>query len=194
MNALLKKIRACTLCRNDLPYDPNPIVQAGADAKLLIIGQAPGQKVQNTGIPWNDASGNRLRDWLHMDKAIFYNPQKVAIIPMGFCYPGSGPSGDLPPRPECARTWHQLLLQKLPNIELILLIGQYSQKYYLKGTDWAKSYKSLTDRVRHVDYCPEPFFTLPHPSPRNNRWLIKNKWFAEETLPLLREKVNSLRL
>lgn len=192
MDTLLKKIRHCTLCQGQLPHGTNPVVQAATDARLLIIGQAPGRRVHDSGIPWNDASGNRLRKWLQIDEGDFYNPEKVAIMPMGFCYPGTGASGDLPPRPECAETWHQSLLQALPDIQLTLLIGQYAQSYYLSGTDWAKKYSSLTEKVRHAAHCPAPFFPLPHPSPRNNRWLVNNGWFDTEILPLLRKKVHSL--
>lgn len=192
MDLLLEQIRACKLCEPDLALGANPVVQAAPSAKLLIIGQAPGTKVHQSGIPWNDPSGNRLREWLQIDPERFYDPQHIAIMPMGFCYPGKGKSGDLPPRPECAEKWHQKLMDELPNIELILLIGQYAQKYYLKGSEWGERYQSLTDRVKHANSCPSPYFVLPHPSPRNRHWMQKNAWFESETLPLLRAQLNKL--
>jgi uracil-DNA glycosylase len=185
MDKLLSEIRNCTVCNEFLPNDPKPIIQASNVSKIVIIGQAPGQKVQDSGIPWDDASGNNLREWLGVDRQTFYNEKVFALMPMGFCFPGHGKSGDLPPRPECAPLWHQQLLKSMPEIELTLLIGQYAQKYYLKSS--AKV--SLTETVKNYkEYLPS-YIPLPHPSPRNNIWQKKNKWFKESLLQVLQEKV-----
>jgi len=183
MDSLLKEIRSCTICTEFLPLGPNPQVQASPKSRICIIGQAPGKSVHESGIPWNDPSGIRLRDWLGVDEKTFYDPDIFALVPMGFCYPGKGKSGDLPPRPECAPTWHDLLLNKMTNLSLIILIGQYAQNYYLKDK------KSLTDRVKNFKNIPVPYFALPHPSPRNNIWMKKNQWFGEEVLPALKKKI-----
>lgn len=188
LTSLVKNIRACQLCEEHLPLGPNPIVQISTTAKILIIGQAPGTKVHNTSIPWNDASGNRLRDWMSIDKEIFYNKQKIAIMPMGFCYPGKGKSGDLPPRPECAPTWHAALLEQMPNIELILLIGMYSQKYYLPEN----KKKTLTETVRAWQEYAPLYLPMPHPSPRNQLWLKKNAWFERDVVNALSQRVSQL--
>lgn len=185
LDALLAQIRACRLCEAELPLGPKPVLRARPSARLLIVGQAPGTKVHESGIPWNDASGIRLRHWLGLDRERFYDEQQVAIVPMGFCYPGRGASGDLPPRPECARTWHPQLLPLLPQVELTLLIGHYAQAYML-GT---RRRKTLTDTVRaYADYLPT-MIPLPHPSPRNQLWLKVNPWFEQELVPLLRGEV-----
>jgi uracil-DNA glycosylase len=184
---LLQQVRQCRQCESDLPLGANPVLQAGTGARLLIIGQAPGTRVHHSSMPWNDPSGERLRDWLLMDKSRFYDPEQVAIIPMGFCYPGKGSSGDLPPRSECAPLWHQRLLALLPNIELTLLIGQYAQQYYLSGVPG-----SVTETVRSWQRWAPGYFPLPHPSPRNTLWLRRNPWFAEEVLPALRERIGSM--
>lgn len=185
MKNLLTDIRKCEVCKSYLPLGPRPVLSASIKSKIIIIGQAPGTKVHQTGIPWNDPSGNQLRKWLNITDETFYNEKKIAIVPMGFCYPGKGKSGDLPPRLECAPLWHQQLLEKMPNIELIILIGMYAQKYYLK--DRAK--RTLTETVKNYkDYLPH-YFVLPHPSPRNRFWLTKNPWFEKEVLPVLKEKV-----
>lgn len=179
---LIKNIRECRLCANHLPLNPRPVLQAHHLSRLLIVGQAPGIRVHNTGIPWNDPSGDRLRHWTHLDKKTFYDINQIAIIPMGFCYPGTGPSGDLPPRKECASLWLPKLLAGLPNIQLTLLIGQYAQQHYLGKQ--AKT--NLTQTVASfADYLPT-YFPLPHPSPRNNIWLKRNPWFEEFILPALR--------
>jgi len=189
MNQLLHKIGQCRVCEAHLPLGPRPVVQASSQSRILIIGQAPGTQVHETGIPWNDASGDELRRWLNMDRDLFYNPAVIAIAPMGFCYPGRGRSGDLPPRPECAPLWHQPLLKLMPKIELTLLIGQYAQKYYLKNKP-----KTLTETVRNRhDYLPD-YFPLPHPSPRNRYWRMQNPWFEEKVIPELRERVNACRI
>ncbi len=190
MEKLLREIKNCKICERYLEAGVNPIVAADPKSKLIITGQAPGQIVHKTSIPWNDKSGDNLRDWLGIDKEIFYDSSKVAIMPMGFCYPGKGKTGDLPPRAECAPMWHQKLLYLMPNIKLTLLIGQYAQNYYLGKR--AKS--SLTETVyQFKDYLPE-YFTLPHPSPRNNIWQAKNEWFRESVLPELKRQVQSILL
>ncbi|MHA6963137.1 uracil-DNA glycosylase family protein [Zobellella denitrificans] len=182
---LLNEIRACRLCEAHLPLGPRPVVQLGPGARILVIGQAPGTRVHETGIPWNDPSGDTLRRWLEVSREQFYDPELFAIMPMGFCYPGRGKSGDLPPRPECAPTWHRRIQAALPRIELTLLIGQYAQRYYL-----GNRYRSLTDTVRHWREFAPAQLPLPHPSPRNRRWLRDNPWFEQEELPALRERVH----
>jgi uracil-DNA glycosylase len=185
LSLLLQEIRACRHCEAHLPLGPRPVLRASVSAKLLIVGQAPGTRVHATGIPWNDPSGDRLRDWLQLDRATFYDEQQVAIIPMGFCYPGKGKSGDLPPRPECAPLWRPKLLPLLPNLQLTLLVGAYAQNYHLAGRRKA----TLTETVRaYQEYLPN-FFALPHPSPRNQFWLERNPWFMVECLPVLRQRV-----
>lgn len=186
--SLLENIRACQLCYEHLPLGPNPIVRASTRAKILIIGQAPGTKVHQTSIPWNDVSGNRLREWMQIDKQTFYDENKIAIMPMGFCYPGKGKSGDLPPRQECAPTWHAPLLELMPNVDLILLIGLYAQKYYLTGN----KKKTLTATVQSwKEYAPL-YIPMPHPSPRNQLWLKKNLWFEQEVVKDLARRVHRL--
>jgi uracil-DNA glycosylase len=171
------------VCKTLLPNTPRPIVQASTTSKIVIIGQAPGQKVQNSGIPWDDASGNNLREWLGVSKETFYDEKVFALIPMGFCFPGTGKSGDLPPRPECATLWHQQLLESMKEVKLTLLIGQYAQNYYLKNN----SKRTLTDTVKNYhEYLPD-FLPLPHPSPRNNIWQKKNSWFKESVIPTLQD-------
>ena len=186
--SLLEEVRACRLCEAHLPLGPHPVVRAGQSARLLIVGQAPGTRVHETGIPWNDPSGDRLRDWLQMDREAFYDENQIAIIPMGFCYPGRGKGGDLPPRPECAPQWHERLLAELPDLQLTLLVGQYAQKYYLPSPG-----KTLSDNVRDFDRALQSgYFPLPHPSPRNRLWLRQRPWFEEAVLPVLRERVKAL--
>ncbi len=188
MDKILSEIRNCTVCKDFLPNVPRPIIQASSVSKIVIIGQAPGQKVQDSGVPWDDASGNNLREWLGVDKQTFYNEKIFALIPIGFCFPGSGKSGDLPPRPECAPLWHQRVLKSMTEIKLTLLIGQYAQNYYLKNT--AKI--TLTETVKNYkEYLPN-YIPLPHPSPRNNIWQKKNTWFKESLIQVLQEKIESL--
>ena len=188
MKSLLKDIRACEICKKDLPLGPRPIVAAHPDAKIVIIGQAPGTKVHASGVPWDDASGNQLRKWLNISSEEFYDETQIAIVPMGFCYPGKGKSGDLPPRPECAPQWHEVLLEKMPKIELIVLIGMYAQRYYLKAT----ARETLTATVENYkEYLPN-YFVLPHPSPRNRFWLTKNPWFDKEVVPELQRQCRLL--
>ncbi|MFT3806931.1 MAG: uracil-DNA glycosylase family protein [Arenimonas sp.] len=182
---MLAEVRACRLCEAHLPLEPRPVLRASETARLLIVGQAPGTLVHGSGIPWNDASGMRLRDWLRIDRDAFYDESRVAIVPMGFCYPGRGASGDLPPRPECSQTWHPRLLPLLTDVRLVLAIGQYAQQYFL-GT---QRKKSLTDTVRAWDEYAPRYFPLPHPSPRNIAWFQHNPWFEREVLPALRERV-----
>lgn len=171
-----------------MPLGPNPVFQAHPNARILIAGQAPGIRVHQSSIPFNDPSGDRLRDWMGVDRKIFYDPHKVAIVPMGFCYPGSADRGDLPPRPECAATWHKQLLEALPRIELTLVIGIYAQRYHLGS----KRKGSLTETVKNwCDYWPR-YAVLPHPSPRNNGWLKKNPWFGEKMLSELRLAVGRI--
>jgi len=187
LNKLAEQIKACTVCKPYLKDGVNPIISVSSKSKIILIGQAPGRIVHNTGIPWNDKSGDNLRNWLGIDKATFYNTDKIALMPMGFCYPGKGKSGDLPPRAECAPLWHDKLMKFMTHAELVILVGQYAQNYYLK--DKAKS--TLTETVKNFkDYLPE-YFPLPHPSPRNNIWQAKNEWFAKEVLPELKKKIKN---
>ncbi len=188
IDELLVAIRQCRVCEQFLEMGVNPVVRASETAELLIVGQAPGRVVHQTSIPWNDKSGDNLRNWLDMDKDVFYDTSKIAIVPMGFCYPGTGKSGDLAPRPECAPLWHSSLLTRMPKLKLILLIGQYAQKYYLK--EQAKP--TLTETVKNFEAYLPNYFVLPHPSPRNNIWQAKNEWFAEEVIPVLRETVQDI--
>lgn len=182
MKDLLQKIKQCQLCQSGLPHPVRPVVRASSESQILIIGQAPGRKVHKTGIPWNDPSGDQLRAWLGVDKEQFYNERLFALMPMGFCYPGKGKSGDLPPRKECAPQWHHQLNAKMPNIKLTLLIGQYAQNHYL-----TEQQKNLTENVKNFQkYLPE-YFPLPHPSPRNRYWQSKNLWFKEMVLPKLQK-------
>ncbi|NVN17165.1 uracil-DNA glycosylase family protein [Muricauda sp. HICW] len=186
MDELLSKIRNCTHCEEHLLLGPRPIVAAHPASKIAIIGQAPGTKVHQTGVPWDDPSGRQLRKWLGVTDEQFYDEQLFALIPMGFCYPGKGKSGDLPPRSECAPLWHESLVKQMPSLKLIILIGQYAQNYYLGNT----MKRNLTETVKHYqEYLPD-YFVLPHPSPRNRFWLSKNPWFEEEVLSDLREKVS----
>ncbi len=189
LRTLLKEIRDCRLCEDHLALGPRPILQAHPQASILIAVQAPGRKVHETGIPFNDPSGDRLRDWMGIDEKTFYQGSKIAIVPMGFCFPGTGTSGDLPPRPECSEAWRERLLAKLPRIRLTLLIGQYAQKYHLGG----KQKKTLTETVKAWrEYWQDGMIPLPHPSPRNNIWLRKNDWFDKDVLPSLRSEVQAL--
>lgn len=188
---LIRNIRACTHCAKALPCGPRPVLQAHKAARLRIVGQAPGRKVHETGIPWNDPSGDRLRNWLGLTPEQFYDPRKVAILPMGFCYPGKAVSGDNPPRPECAPRWHEKLNAHLPNIALTLLIGRYAQAAYLGSRRKA----TLGETVRAwTEYLPLGYVPLAHSSPRNQPWLAKNPWFEGELVPELRSVVQTLKL
>lgn len=186
---LLIRVRACRVCEPDLPCGPRPVLQAGRKARLRIIGQAPGRKVHETGVPWDDASGRRLREWLGITAAQFYDPQETALIPMGFCYPGRGTSGDNPPRPECAPLWHAKLDALMPDIGLNILVGHYAQNHYLAGRRKA----NLGETVRAwAEYLPTGWLPLPHPSPRNQPWLARNPWFEAELLPHLQKTIRAL--
>lgn len=184
MSELLSEIQKCQFCKG-LPLWPRPVLSFSPTSKILIIGQAPGTKVHESWIPWDDASGHRLREWLGIDTKTFYDSSRVAIMPMGFCYPGRWKSGDLPPRAECAPKWHESVLEQMPKLELIILIWQYAQKYYL----WNKLEKTLTLSVKNYqNYLPK-YFVLPHPSPRNNIWMTKNDWFEIDVLPELKKEI-----
>jgi uracil-DNA glycosylase len=185
MDQLLTDIRSCTHCAAHLPHGLRPIVQASPTARILIIGQAPGSKVHASGVPWQDDSGNRLFDWLGLDSARFHDPALVALMPMGFCYPGSDGHADKPPRPECAPLWHDRLIAALPNVSLTLLIGGHAQSRYLP--DWKKL--SMTERVRRWRDAPAPYLPMPHPSWRVVRWMKQNDWFEAEVLPDVRQRV-----
>ena len=189
MQHLLPKIKDCTICEAHLPHGCNPVFVANQKSKIVIIGQAPGRVVHESSVAWEDRSGDNLRRWLGVSKAEFYNPELFALIPMGFCYPGTGKSGDLPPRKECAPEWHHLLFEFMTGIELVLLVGLYAQKYYLQK----RVKKNLTETVRNYkSYLPE-FLPLPHPSPRNNIWMKKNPWFKEALLPELASIVAAVK-
>lgn len=182
---ILKKIRLCDVC-SDLPIGIRPVVQLDESSKIIIIGQAPGRKVHETGIAWNDKSGETLRKWLNISKATFYDSNSVSIMAMGFCYRGKGTSGDLPPRPECAKLWHPQIINQFTEKPLIILIGQYAQKYYLQN----KRKQNLTETVRNFEeYLPD-YFVLPHPSPRNQNWVKINPWFSSIVLPRLQKEVH----
>jgi uracil-DNA glycosylase len=184
---LLSQVRSCQVC-DGLPLGPKPILQLSASAKILIAGQAPGRITHHKGIPFDDPSGNRLREWLGVSKDEFYDASKIAIVPMGFCFPGTGKSGDLPPRKECAENWRKPVLEQLENIELTLVIGQYALDWHIADGKKTK----LTDRVAAwKNYMPN-ILPLPHPSPRNNLWLKRNPWFEEEVLPALKSRVSEL--
>lgn len=189
LRRMLRDVRACRICEAELPLGPRPVVQLASTARLLIVGQAPGSKVHRSGIPWNDASGDRLRDWLGLARATFFDEAKVAILPMGFCYPGAGKNGgDNPPRPECAPHWHERLLRHLPELQLTLLVGQYAHRYYIGAGRKA----SMTDTVKAFSQYGPEFFPLPHPSWRAAIWMQKNPWFEEVLIPELRETVRKL--
>lgn len=188
MENLLEEILGCTICKDKLQLGVNPILAAHESSKIILIGQAPGLKVHQSGIPWDDMSGRRLRQWLNVSDETFYDAINIALIPMGFCYPGKGKSGDLPPRKECAEAWHKQLLSKMQKAELVLLVGQYAQKYYLQEN--AK--RTLTETVANYESYLPKYFPLPHPSPRNRFWLSKNPWFEKEVIPKLQDRIAAL--
>jgi len=186
LDRLLAEIRACRICEAHLPLGPRPVVQASATSRLLIVSQAPGRKVHETGIPFNDPSGDRLREWLGVDRDTFYDAGRIAIAPMGFCFPGTGKGGDLPPRPECAPAWHPRLFPLLTEVRLTLAIGQYAQA----GLIGERRGRTLTDTVQAWrEHLARGVLPLPHPSPRNRLWLARNPWFETDLLPVLRERV-----
>lgn len=187
LEALLAEVRGCALCAPHLPLGPRPVLQAAPGARILVAGQAPGRRVHESGVPFDDPSGHRLREWMGVDRDTFYDPVQVAILPMGFCYPGTGASGDLPPRPECAPAWRRRLLELLPSVELTLVLGRYAQDWHLGAPG-----RGVTDAVAHWREGWPSLLPLPHPSPRNNRWLKANPWFEEEVLPALRARVAGL--
>ncbi len=186
-SSLLIEVRACTLCEAHLPLGPRPVLQLHPRSKVLIAGQAPGKKVHESGLPFDDASGNRLRDWLGVTPEVFYDPQQFAIVPMGLCYPGTGKSGDLPPRPECAPAWRKQLIGRLRHLEMIIVLGKYAQRYHFGDTK-----TSVTERVKSWRTDWPGKVLLPHPSPRNNLWLRRNPWFEVELLPVLRKQVSEV--
>lgn len=182
---VLTEARQCTICAAHLPHGPRPVLQAGRASRIVIIGQAPGSRVHESGVPWQDQSGDRLREWTGLDKAAFYDPSRIALVPMGFCYPGAADGADLPPRPECAPHWHVRLLPLLSNVTLTLLVGIHAQGYYLDGVGRA----TMTDTVRGFAAFAPKFFPLPHPSWRSTGWMRRNPWFEAEVLPALRKRV-----
>ncbi len=186
-SSLLSEVRACKICEKSLPLDPRPVIQLHPKAKILVAGQAPGKKVHESGIPFNDPSGDRLREWLGITHEEFYDPKKIALLPMGFCFPGTGKSGDLAPRSECEPAWRQKLLDQLEHVELTLVLGKYAQTYHFDNVS-----SSVTDLVKSWrNYWPQ-LLPLPHPSPRNNLWLRRNPWFDEEVIPALRKRVSEV--
>ena len=188
LESLLAAVRACRACEAHLPLGPRPVLSAAATARILIVGQAPGARVHRTGVPWDDPSGERLRDWMGVSADVFYDESRIAIIPMGYCYPGRGKGGDLPPRPECAQLWLDQLLANLPGVELTSLIGQHAQCHFLGKRRKA----SLAETTRAwAQYCP-PYIPLPHPSPRNTPWLQRNSGFEQHLLPELRRRIEAL--
>ncbi len=182
LNSLLEEIKGCAICKEHLPLGPRPVLTCNESSKVVIIGQAPGTAVHKSGIPWDDQSGKNLREWMGISSETFYDTEKIAIIPMGFCYPGKGKSGDLPPCKECAIKWHAELMKQMPNVELILLIGKYAQDYY----HGKAAKRNLTETAKHFDEYLPKLFVLPHPSPRNNIWQAKNEWFKLDVLPALK--------
>lgn len=186
-STLTEEARGCTICSEHLPLGPRPVFQLHPDARILIAGQAPGKKVHESGTPFDDASGDRLRDWLGVPREVFYDPKQTAILPMGFCFPGTGKSGDLPPRPECAPAWREKMLGHLKRLELTLVLGQYAQAYHFGAANTSVTGLVAAWRDHWPDRMP-----LPHPSPRNNIWLRRNPWFERDLLPALRERVSAL--
>lgn len=182
MSKLIREIRSCTFCERELPLEPRPILQFHRSSRMLLVGQAPGIKAHDSRKPWNDASGERLREWLNLSHDQFYDPKFLSIVPMGFCYPGRGQSGDLPPRKECSALWMDSILSHLKKLEHIIVVGSYSANYFLGPGD-------LTAKIHEHAQNDSPYIVLPHPSPRNNIWLKKNEWFEHESLKLIRLKL-----
>lgn len=187
LTTTLEEIRSCRLCASQLAAGPRPLLQCSVGASILIAGQAPGRRAHASGIPFDDASGDRLRQWMGIERDLFYDPERIAIIPMSFCYPGSTTRGDQPPRPECAQAWRAPLLRQLPRLQLTLVLGRYAQAWHFgDGT------ASLTERVKRWRNCWPGLVPLPHPSPRNNPWLRKNPWFEATLLPELRARIAAI--
>ena len=184
---LVAQVRQCRICEARLPLEPRPVIQISRSARILVVGQAPGRRVHETGLPFNDPSGDRLRNWMGIGRELFYDENQLAILPMGFCYPGTGKSGDLPPRPECAPAWRDLLLERLENVELTLVIGQYAQAWHFQGGKLP-----VTERVRRWQEGWPKMLPLPHPSPRNNLWLRRNPWFENDVIPELQQRVRDI--
>ena len=184
LTSLLREVRHCSICSDHLPLGPRPVFQLHPQARILVVGQAPGKKVHESGIPFADASGIRLREWLGITSKVFYDSHCLAILPMGFCFPGAGNTGDLPPRSECAPAWREKLMNHLTNLKLTVVIGKYAQAYYFPNTN-----SSVTNIVQSWHKHWPNLIPLPHPSPRNNMWLRRNPWFEENLLPLLRSRV-----
>lgn len=184
LDQLATRIRACRLCEKELPLGPRPVFRVSASARILVAGQAPGTRVHASGVPFDDPSGDRLRDWMGVDEQTFYDTDHIAIIPMGFCYPGKGDWGDLPPMKRCAETWRHALLERLPNLGLVIAVGQYAVAWHLPSARG-----SLTNIVRDHAHDSAKILPLPHPSPRNNIWLSKNRWFERDIVPILRRRV-----
>ncbi len=187
LEILLSEVRGCTICAEHLVLGPRPVLQIDPSARILVAGQAPGRKVHESGVPFDDASGDRLRSWMGVTPAQFFDPASVAILPMGFCYPGTGSSGDLPPRPECAPAWREELLGHLPDLRMTLVIGTYAQTYHLPGPA-----RSVTEAVRAWRELWPRVVPLPHPSPRNNIWLRRNQWFEDELIPELQLQISKV--
>lgn len=187
VDKLLKSIRKCTICESHLPNGVRPVLQLNSSAKILIAGQAPGRKVHDSGIPFDDASGDRLRAWMGVSKEVFYDENKIAILPMAFCYPGKGKSGDLPPRKECEEVWRKQVMEQLVQVEMTLVLGKYAQVYHIGSNG-----QSLTEFVKSWQGYWPSLVPLPHPSPRNNIWLSKNAWFKADVIPRLQERVSVL--
>jgi len=186
LHRLLSEIRACTRCAEHLPLGPRPVIRVDPRLKVLLTGQAPGTRVHASGIPWDDPSGVRLRQWMALDREAFYDQRDYGVMAMGFCYPGKGKGGDLPPRPECAPLWHARVRPELPNLKLTLLIGRYAHLHYLDAR-----HETLEQTVRRWrEHLPNGFFPLPHPSPRNTLWLQRRPWFEQEIVPALREAIH----
>ncbi len=186
MEDLLCEIRDCRVCKDHLPLGPNPIIEANENSKIVLISQAPGRIVHESGVAWNDQSGKKLREWLGVDNDTFYDPSNFAILPMGFCYPGKAKTGDLPPRKECAPMWHESVWDELKNVELKILIGSYAANYYLSSN------LNLTEKVKdYQSYLPE-FWPIPHPSPVNRFWRSKNPWFEKNVVPDLQRKIQQI--
>ena len=188
LEVLLEAVRDCRACEPHLPLGPRPILRAGETARILVVGQAPGARVHTTGIPWDDPSGERLRAWMGVGEEIFYDESRIAIIPMGYCYPGRGNGGDMPPRRECATLWLDHLLAKLPKIELTLLVGQYAQHHFLPS----RRKPSLAETVRAWQEYAPLYIPLPHPSPRNQPWFKRHPWFDQQLIPMLQSRINML--